>query len=409
MDIRCKDMQARRGSIVKSSSRTFVSIALFTLFAGISGCRGEAATEAMPPPPEVSVATVLVKDVRPWDEFTGHIEAVETVELRPRVSGYIDRVNYEEGGEIKKGDVLFVIDQRTYRAEFARAQAELARAETQADLARSEVARAKKLAEARAMSAEELDQRVSALAQAEANIRAAQSAVDVAKLDLEFTEVRAPISGRAGRALVTPGNLVSTQPNATLLTTIVSMDPVYVYFEGDERSYLRYNEMSRNGTRASSRDTGNPVRVGLAGDAGYPYEGEMDFMDNQVNSDTGTIRARAVLPNPDRIFTPGLFARVQLAGSDTFRAMLIDDKAVLTDQDRKYVYIVGEDGSAQRRDVQLGRMIDGLRVVAAGLEPKDRVIVHGVQKIFMPGMPVDAQVIAMGDPPPGVQTTASAL
>jgi len=394
---------------VKDSSRTLGLIALFALFAAVSGCRGEAATESMPPPPEVSVATVLVKDVRPWDEFTGHIEAVETVELRPRVSGYIDRVNYEEGGEVKKGDVLFVIDQRTYRAELERAEAELARAATQADLARSEVARARKLAEARAMSAEELDQRVSALAQAEANIRAAQSAVDVAKLDLEFTEVRAPISGRAGRAVVTPGNLVSTQPNATLLTTIVSMDPVYVYFEGDERSYLRYNEMSRNGTRASSRDARNPVRVGLAGDGGFPYEGEMDFMDNQVNPDTGTIRARALLPNPDRVFTPGLFARVQLAGSDTFRAMLIDDKAVLTDQDRKYVYVVGEDGSAQRRDVQLGRMIDGLRVVAAGLEPEDRVIVHGVQKIFMPGMPVDAKVIAMGDPPPGIQTTASAL
>jgi len=394
---------------VKDSSRTLGLIALFALFAAVSGCRGEAATESMPPPPEVSVATVLVKDVRPWDEFTGHIEAVGTVDLRPRVSGYIDRVNYEEGGEVEKGDILFVIDQRTYRAELARAEAELARARTQADLARSEVARAKKLAEARAMSAEELDQRLSALAQAEANIRAAQSAVDVAKLDLEFTEVRAPISGRAGRALVTPGNLVSTQPNATLLTTIVSMDPVYVYFEGDERSYLRYNEMSRNGTRASSRDARNPVRVGLADDIGFPYEGEMDFMDNQVNPDTGTIRARALLPNPDRVFTPGLFARVQLAGSDTFRAMLIDDKAVLTDQDRKYVYIVGEDGSAQRRDVELGRMIDGLRVVAAGLEPEDRVIVHGVQKIFMPGMPVDAKVIAMGDPPPGIQTTASAL
>jgi multidrug efflux system membrane fusion protein len=201
---------------------------------------------------------------------------------------------------------------------------------------------------------------------------------------------------------------VSTQ-NATLLTTIVSLDPVYVYFEGDERSYLRYNAMSRNGERESSRDVRNPVRVGLSSDTGYPYAGEMVFMDNQVNPDTGTIRARALLPNPDRIFTPGLFARVQLAGSDTFRAMLIDDKAVLTDQDRKYVYIVADDGSAQRRDVQLGRMIDGLRVVTAGLEPEDRVIVHGVQKIFMPGMPVDAQVIAMGDPPPGIQTTASAL
>ncbi|HEX6261167.1 MAG TPA: efflux RND transporter periplasmic adaptor subunit, partial [Woeseiaceae bacterium] len=327
----------------------------------------------MPPPPEVSVATVLVKEVRPWDEFTGHIEAVETVELRPRVSGYIDRVNYVEGGEVEKGDVLFVIDQRTYRAELARAEAELARAETQAQLARSERARAQKLADARAISTEELDQRNSALAQAEANVLAAQSAVDVAKLDLEFTEVRAPISGRAGRALVTPGNLVSTQPNATLLTTIVSLDPVYVYFEGDERSYLRYNAMSRNGERVSSRDARNPVRVGLASDTGYPYEGEMDFVDNQVNSDTGTIRARAVLPNPDRIFTPGLFARVQLAGSDTFRATLIDDKAILTDQDRKYVYVVGDDGSAQRRDVRLGRMIDGLRVIEAGLGPHDRV------------------------------------
>jgi multidrug efflux system membrane fusion protein len=393
---------------VNSSNRILTLIAMLAS-AAAAGCRGEAATGSMPPPPEVSVATVLVKNVRPWDEFTGHIEAVETVELRPRVSGYIERVNYEEGGEVKKGDVLFVIDQRTYRAELARVEAELARATTQAGLARSEVVRAKKLADARAISTEELDQRNSALAQAEANIRAAQSAVDVALLDLEFTEVRAPISGRAGRALVTPGNLVSTQPNATLLTTIVSLDPVYVYFEGDERSYLRYNAMSRNGERVSSRDARNPVRVGLAGDTGYPYEGEMDFMDNQVNRDTGTIRARAVLPNPDRVFTPGLFARVQLAGSDTFLATLIDDKAVLTDQDRKYVYVVGENASAERRDVRLGRMIDGLRVVEAGLEPGDRVIVHGVQKVFMPGMPVDAEVIAMGDPPPGMHTTASAL
>jgi multidrug efflux system membrane fusion protein len=403
-----KNISGNRGNTVNSTSRTLTFIALFAL-ATVAGCRGEAASESMPPPPEVSVATVVVKEVRPWDEFTGHIEAVETVELRPRVSGYIDSVNYVEGGEVQKGDVLFVIDQRTYRAELARAEAELARATTQANLARSEVVRAKKLADARAISTEELDQRNSALAQAEANIQAARSDVDVAKLDLEFTEVRAPISGRAGRALVTPGNLVSTQPNATVLTTIVSLDPVYVYFEGDERSYLRYNAMSRTGERASSRDVRNPVRVGLSSDTGYPHAGEMVFMDNQVNPDTGTIRARAVLPNPDRIFTPGLFARVQLAGSDSFRAMLIDDKAVLTDQDRKYVYVVGADGSAQRRDVQLGRMIDGLRVVAAGLEPDDRVIVHGVQKIFMPGMPVDAQVIAMGDPPPGNQKTASAL
>jgi membrane fusion protein, multidrug efflux system len=397
----------QRGNTVNRSSRNLI----FSLFAmaAVAGCRGEAATETMPPPPDVSVATVVTKEVRPWDDFTGHVEAVETVELRPRVSGYIERVNYIEGGEVAKGDVLFVIDQRTYHAELKRAEAELARARTQTELAASEVVRAKKLAEARAMSAEELDQRNSALAQAQANIRAAQSAVDVAKLNLDFTEVRAPISGRAGRALVTPGNLVSTQPNATLLTTIVSLDPVYVYFEGDERSYLRYNAMSRNGTRASSRDVRNPVRVGLSGDNGFPYEGEMDFMDNQVNPDTGTIRARAVLPNPDRVFTPGLFARVQLAGSDSFTAMLIDEKAVMTDQDRKYVYVVADDRSAQRRDITLGRTVDGLRVVSNGLETDERVIVHGVQKVFMPGMPVNPQMIAMGDPPPGPKTTTSSL
>lgn len=392
---------------MNSNNRTLIPFALIAL-ATVAGCRGEAATGFAPPPPDVSVATVVIREVRPWDEFTGHIEALETVELRPRVSGYIERVNYIEGGDVAKGDVLFIIDQRTYRAQLDRAEAELARATTQAELAVSEVNRARKLAEARAISTEELDQRNSALAQAEANIQAAQSAVDVAKLDLEFTEVRAPISGRAGRALVTPGNLVSTQPNATLLTTIVSLDPVYVYFEGDERSYLRYNAMSRSGERASSRDVRNPVRVGLASDSGYPYEGEMVFMDNQVNPATGTIRARAILPNPDRVFTPGLFARVQLAGSDTFAATLIDDKAVLTDQDRKYVYVVGDDGNAQRRDVQLGRLVDGLRVVEAGLEPEDRVIVHGVQKVFMPGMPVNAHVIAMGDPPAGAHQQASA-
>ncbi|HNP36069.1 MAG TPA: efflux RND transporter periplasmic adaptor subunit [Woeseiaceae bacterium] len=385
---------------MKSYHLKFLLMFLSAL-ATATGCRGEAATESMPPPPKVSVAAVVGKDVRPWDEYTGHIEAVETVELRPRVSGYIERVNYEEGGEVEKGDVLFVIDQRTYLAELARVEAELARAHTQAKFARSEVARATKLADARALSAEELDQRKSTLAQAEANIRAVQAAVDVAKLNLEFTKVRAPISGRAGRAAVTPGNLVSTEPNATILTTIVSQDPVYVYFEGYEGDDLR--------REALSRDMHIPVRVSLASDDGYPYKGALNFVDNQVNPDTGTIRARAILPNPDRIFTPGQFARVQLAGPATVHALLIDNRAVLTDQDRKYVYAIDEDGNAQRRDVQLGRMVDGLRVVESGLEVDDKVIVHGVQKVFMPGMPVDAELIAMGDPPPGPQTTAASF
>jgi multidrug efflux system membrane fusion protein len=368
--------------------------------AGLAGCRGEAVPEPAPPKPEVSAAPVVVKDVRRWDEFTGRVEAIESVQLSPRVGGYIESVNFVEGSEVNKGDVLFVIDQRPYRAAAEQARAELARATTQVGLARSELARADKLAKARAVSAEEVDQREAALARAEADLRAARAAVVVAELDLEFTQVRAPISGRVGRALVTAGNLVSAPPGATLLTTIVSLDPVYVYFEGDEQIYLRYNEMDRNGERPSSRNARNPVRVALAGETGFPHKGEMDFMDNRVDPGTGTISARAVLSNKDRFFTPGLFARVQLLGSGTFRALLIDEKAVLTDQDRKYVYVLGEGGRAERRDVKLGAVVEGLRVVESGLEPGDEVIVHGVQKIFFPGMEVKAQKIAMGEPPP---------
>lgn len=392
---------------IRSAGRSpLAGTALLLALVALAGCSSQAATEGGMPAPAVSVAPVLVKEVRQWDEFTGRIEAKESVELRPRVSGYIDKVNYVEGQEVNKGAVLFTIDPRPYRAALARADAELARARTQAELAQSEVARAQKLAEARAISAEEFDQRRAAAAQAAANVQAAQAAVDVARLDLEFTEVRAPIAGRAGRALVTAGNLVSAQP-ATLLTTLVSLDPVFVYFEGDEQTYLRYNRMAREGERPSSRDARNPVRVGLATDTGYPHEGVVDFVDNQVDPTTGTIRARAVLDNADRVFTPGLFARVQLLGSGAFEAVLVDDKAVLTDQDRKYVYVLGPENRALRKDVQLGRMVDGLRVVRGGLESGDRVIVHGVQKVFFPGMPVQPMDIAMGDPPPAPSAPAA--
>src|SRR5690606_18488553 len=229
-----------------------------------------------------------------------------------------------------EGDVRLVLEQRRYRAALAQAEAELARARTRAGLARTEAARARRLADQHAISTEELDQREAAVAQAEAAVRAAAASRDVAALELEFTEVRAPISGRAGRALVTPGNLVSTAPNATVLTTIVSMDPVYVVFEGDEQTYLRFTREARTRGAAPS-----PVRVGLSGEDGYPHEGKLDFLDNRVDPATGTITARAVLPNPDRLFTPGLFARVKLIGSERFAAVLVDPKAVLTDQDRQ--------------------------------------------------------------------------
>jgi membrane fusion protein, multidrug efflux system len=367
----------------------------------LAGCSGEAANDQMmPPPPGVSVASVLVRKVSQWDEFTGRVEAVESVELRPRVSGFIERVNYVEGHEVAKGDVLFEIDPRGYRATLARAEAELEHARVQELLARTELERARRLVESKTISTGEFDQRRAAHAQTEAMVRAAQAVVDVAALDLEFTKVRAPIAGRTGRALVTAGNLVSTEPGATLLTTIVSLDPVYVYFEGDEQTYLRYKAMGRSGQRAGGRVARYPVRIGLAGEDGHPHEGELDFVDNHVDPATGTIRARALVPNGERILTPGLFARVLLLAGNPFEAMLIDDKAVLTDQDRKYVYVVGEDGLAMRRDIRTGRLIDGLRVVEDGLAPGDRIIVHGVQKIFFPGMPVQAHEVAMGDPPP---------
>jgi membrane fusion protein, multidrug efflux system len=365
---------------------------------------GETSADAanMPPPPEVSVAQVVSRDVRQWDEFTGRVTAVETVELRPRVSGYVERVAYEEGQEVRKGDLLFMIDQRSYRAAFDQARADLERARSEAKLAASEFVRAQTLVDARAISGEEFDARKAAATRGNAVVRAAEAAVDRARLDLEFTEVRAPIDGRAGRAVVTVGNLA--QADSTLLTTLVSLDPVHVYFEADEQTYLGYNELARRGERGESR---NPVRIGLANETGYPHSGTLDFTDNQVDPRTGTIRARAVVPNPDRVFTPGLFARVQLEGSGVFHALLIDDKAVLTDQDRKYVYVLGPGNTAVRRDIELGRMVDGLRVVSAGLEPADRVIVHGVQKVFVAGMPVTPQVIAMGDPPSTGQKVAA--
>ncbi len=362
----------------------------------LTACSGSHAEEAgMPPPPSVSAAPVLVKQVSQWDDFSGRVEAVESVELRPRVSGYIDKVNYVEGQEVKKGDVLFTIDARSYRAELDRATAELNRARTQAQVSRSEADRARRLSDQQAISTETWEQRRAVSEQALAQVQAAQAAVDAARLNMEFTQVRAPINGRAGRAMVTAGNLVTAGDSASVLTTLVSLDKVHVYFDADEGTFLRYAQMARKGERPSERDSELPVKVGLSGEEGFPHEGKVDFLDNQVTRSTGTIRVRALLDNADRAFTPGLFARVQLLGSGQFQAMLIDEKAVLTDQDRKFVYVVDKDNKAQRRDIELGRNADGLRIVEQGLKAGDRVIVDGVQKVFMPGMPVQAKAVAM--------------
>jgi multidrug efflux system membrane fusion protein len=387
--------QARRAALPA------VVLAALTALAA-AGCSSEASPAAGPPPPEVSVAGVLSRTVGQWDDFTGRVAAVESVELRPRVSGYVQRVAYAEGQEVRKGDLLFVVDPRPYQAALDRAQAELARARAEARLAQAQDARAQSLIDAKAISREEFEQRKANSAGADAAVRAAEAAVAAARLDLQFTQVRSPIAGRAGRALVTEGNLA--QADATLLTTVVSQDPVFVYFETDEQTWLRYAALARKGERS---DTGNPVRVGLANEAGYPHAGSVDFIDNQVVPRTGTLRARAVLRNPDRLFTPGLFARVQLQGGGERQALLVDDKAVLTDQDRKYVYVLGEGNTAQRKDVVLGRSVDGLRVVASGLSAGDKVIVQGVQKVFFPGMPVAPKQVAMQPTAPNAAAVAA--
>lgn len=376
----------------RSTLALSISLALaLAALALMSGCGSQAAeAQSAPPAPEVSVATVTSTPVQQWDAFTGRVAAVETVELTPRVSGYVEKVNYQEGQEVQAGDVLFVIDERRYRAEYNRAVADLERSRSEARLAQSQDARAQRLIDARAISAEEFDLRKSATAQTLAAVRAAEAAVERARLDLEFTQVRAPISGRAGRAQVTVGNLA--RADATVLTTLVSMDPMHVYFEADEQTYLRLAKL----TDGHSTSAGTAVRVGLSDEQGYPHEGVLDFFDPQVDARTGTIRGRARVSNADRSFTPGLFARLQLAGVRDRTALLIDERAVLTDQDRKYVYVLDESNAAQRRDVVLGRASDGLRVVEQGLSAGDHVIVHGLQKVFYPGMTVDPRPIEMG-------------
>jgi RND family efflux transporter MFP subunit len=371
-----------------------LTIASFALIAlAVAGCARNEAAEAPPAPPQVSVAKVIEKPITEFDEFTGRFTAVDRVELRPRVSGYISSVSFTEGHEVKKGDVLFVIDPRPYDAEYKRAQAQLASARTQLSLAKSEHVRAQTLLEARAISKEEFDARVSGAEEAAANVQAAEAAVDAAKLNVTFTRVRAPISGLVSRAEVTAGNLVTS--DQTLLTTLVSIDPIYVEFEGDEQVYLKYAALDRAGLRPSSREAKNPVWVGLADEQDTPHKGVMVFVDNELNPATGTIRARGRFDNHDRRFTPGMFARVKLVGSAEYNALLINDSAIGTDQSVKYVLEVNADNKVAYRAVKLGPVVDGLRVVREGLAPGDSIVVNGLQRV-RPGMPVTPQVVAMG-------------
>src|SRR3954467_1269989 len=338
--------------------------------------------------PQVTVAPAIERVVTDWDEFTGHFEAVNSVEVRPRVGGFVQRIGFTEGATVHQGDVLFVIDQRPYEAEVSRAEAVLAQARTRNQLATMEVERAQKLVNTQAISREELDARTSGQAEGDAQVRAAEAAVKLARLNLEWTVVRAPISGRVGRAEITPGNLVQAGgPSPTLLTTIVSLDPIYVYFDTDEQAYLKY-------MGGVSARRGRPVMIGLANEQGFPHQGTLNFVDNRIDGASGTIRARALLSNPNAQFTPGLFARVRLLGSDRHLATMVHDQAIGTDQDRKFVLVLKPDTTVEYRPVVIGRLFDGLRTVDSGLKPGERVVINGLMRV-RPGMKVAATNAAM--------------
>ncbi|MDR3417144.1 MAG: efflux RND transporter periplasmic adaptor subunit [Nevskia sp.] len=352
---------------------------------------------AAPPPPEVTVAEVIHRPVHEWQEFSGRLQAVNTVEVRPRVSGYIDRVAFADGARVKKGQLLFQIDPRPFQAEVDRLGAERSRAVSELELAKANYARAERLIGANAISREEYERLQAAEASAKGGLGAVIGSLQEAQLNREFSEVRAPIDGHVSRALITAGNLVTS---SSLLTTVVSDDPVYAYFDADEGTYLRYSRLARS----AGGDAG--VFMGLVDEEGYPHPGQLDFVDNQVNPGTGTIRARAVFDNADGRYTPGLFARIRLVGGSDQERVLIEDRAVGTDLGKKFVLVLEPDQSIDYRLVELGPEIDGLRVVNQGLAAGDVIVVNGLQHV-KPGQTVTATRVAMDEDRAGLRQVAA--
>ena len=353
------------------------------LAVGLAGCsekpQQQAAAAAAPP---VTVAQPTKRTVTDWDEFTGRFEAVEEVSVRARVGGFVTSVEFKDGDMVHTGDLLYVIDSRPFEAVAAQADGQLSDAHAKAELAKRELDRGLNLVQTSAVSEQVVDQRRQALQAAHAAETIAEGALKAAQLNVEFTHVMAPITGRVSRHLVSVGNLVSGSDNgaSTLLTTIVSMDPIYIYFDVDEATYLRNNKLWFEGKRPSSRDTPNPVPVTLTGETKPSHEGKMDFLDNRLDVSTGTLRSRAVIPNKDLSILPGQFGRVRLIGSSPYEALLLPDTAIATDQSRKIVFVVKDDDTVEARAVVLGPLDDGLRVIREGLKPEDKVIVDGIQR-----------------------------
>ena len=356
------------------------------LIAGCSDATGKAAeaqTQVQAGPP-VSAAVVVEKPIADTQEFSGRLEAVEHVEIRPRVTGFITAVNFKPGATVRKGEVLFVIDPRPFQAEADRAEAAARSARAKAELARVELARAERLLADKAIAQREYDASASSQKELEANARAAQAQSEAAKLNVAYTRVVSPIDGRVSKAEITLGNLVDA---SSLLTSVVSTDRIYASFDGDEDTYLRVRSQAHAGQQVA-------VRVGLANEEGFPHEGKLEFVDNQLDTRAGSVRMRATFANKDDVMAPGLFARVQIGGGSEKPALLISDRAVGTDQSHKFVFVVGKDGKAEYREVKLGPVVEGLRVVKAGLKPGEKIVVNGLQRV-RPGSPITASTVPM--------------
>lgn len=375
-----------------------LTIAIAAVLAGCSTSKADAPVAAAPAP-DVTVAQVIAKPLHQFEEFTGQLQAVNTVDVRPRVTGVIDSVRFAEGTRVKKGDLLFQIDPRPFQAEVDRLQAELKRSSSRLTLAKNDHARAERLSAQNAIAREEFERRASVEAEASGEVGSVGAQLTAAKLNLEFTQVRSPIDGHVSRALITEGNLVTS---ASLLTSVVSDNPIYAHFDADEGTFLKFRELAQNAGGAAV----SPVFLGLISEQGYPHEGKLNFMDNRVDGRSGTIRARAVFDNADGRFTPGLFARIKLVGKDSYDAILIDNKAVGTDLGKKYVFVLKPDGTLDYRLVELGPNVDGLRVVSQGLAPADVVVINGLQHVRA-GAKVNATKVAMDGGKQGLQQIAA--
>jgi multidrug efflux system membrane fusion protein len=371
--------------------------AVFFTLVALSACSRPPETTVAAPAAKVSVAKVLEQPINEWDEVTARLEAPETVQVRPRVSGQIDSVAFTDGELVKKGNLLFQIDPRPFQAEVDRLQAQLQQTRATASNNANEAQRGERLRSNNAISAELADSRNTTAQESKAAVTAIQAQLDLAKLNLSFTRVTAPIAGRVSRAEITAGNIVTA--DTTPLTSLVSTDKVYAYFDADERVFLKYNQLARDGKRGAT----TPVYMGLSNESDNPHLGQMNFVDNQVNPRTGTIRGRAVFDNSKGEYTPGLYARLKLVGSGTYSAMLIKDEAVGTDLGKKFVLVLDKDNKAIYRTVDLGPKLEGLRIVRTGLAKDDRIVVNGLQRV-RPGSPIDPQ-----DTPMASDQTLAAL